>query len=86
MLQLGSCEPEQRVPVTTHYTGALEALQTTLCFGAEVKTLALTYSSSEGEREDTFCVVCFHGYRRDSVAEGALEEKLCYRGDLFPHG
>lgn len=25
-----SCEPERHVPVTTHYTGALQALLTTL--------------------------------------------------------
>ena len=47
-----SCEPEQRLPVTTPYTGALQALLTTLCFGAEVKTLAPIYLSSGGEREE----------------------------------
>jgi len=41
-----SCEHEKCVPATTHYTDALQALLTTLCIGAEVKTLAPIYLSS----------------------------------------
>lgn len=63
----------------THYSGASQAPSTTLCFGADVNTPAPVYLSSGGEKTHTKLWL-FPGYRRESVAEGAFEEKPCYSG------